>query len=539
MDAKRKEPENLPPVASEYIEAIIRKMRYRWKVRQEVKTELAGHFTDALADCQTKDERQEKAQQLIDEFGDAKLLATLIRRGKKRCRPLWRTMVARSFQALGLAVLLLIVYVVWFFSGRPNITTDYVAQMNRIARPVADDNLNASLFYRKAAESFEDSYDGFVKEHSDLLAISYNEATGEQKEALSKWIAANTEIFGLFYAGAAKPYYWPKYEGHEALSVLLPNLNEFRNLTRTLCWRAWLRAEQGLYKDAFEDLKVCYRFGSHSKGDKTLIEQLVGIAIETLTSRTLRDMLSKHKFDQQALAALQEDWEELILHEDFAISVRVEKMLVYDELQRCFTDSRIGDSHLYLKRLAVLRDLTGGDLPSQFAELLHVIFTHPNRQETLETVNKFWDYFEEVARKNPGRRRAEQIDVGEEIQQIAQGNLFLGVLIPAMDRVSIIAHRNKADAEATLGLIAILRHKEKVGSFPESLDKLVEAGLLKALPIDPFSDKPLVYKRTDDGFILYSVGYNFADDGGTVFRNDKGRAKMWADEGDAVFWPVE
>jgi hypothetical protein len=57
--------------------------------------------------------------------------------------------------------------------------------------------------------------------------------------------------------------------------------------------------------------------------------------------------------------------------------------------------------------------------------------------------------------------------------------------------------------------------------------------------MDPFSDKPLVYRRTDDDFILYSVGYNFVDDGGVpgIDRNDKYR--VWADYGDRIFWPME
>ena len=557
--------ENLPPVASEYIEAIIRKMRYRRKVRQEVKAELASHFADALADCRTDEERQGKTQELINEFGDAKLLATLIRRGKKRCRPLWRTMVARSFGAVGLAILLLIVYVVWFFSGKPSVTIDYVAEMNRAARPVADDNLNAGPFYHKAAESFQDSYDSFVKEHPDLLAMSYNKATSEQKEALSKWIAANTEIFDLVYAGAAKPYYWPKYEGQAALSVLLPNLRELRELSRTLCWRAWLRAEQGLYKDAFEDIKTCYRLGQHLKGDKVLIEQLVGIAIEALTCRTLRQILSKHEFDRQTLAVLQDDWEELILQEDFAVSIRVEKLFIFDEIQRCFTEDRIGSGHLYLKgisELGVWEDMdefhfikflhilhlylkTTSELEQWedmheflFINYLHILLRHPNKQETRETLNRLWDYFEEVAKKNPGQRRAEQIDVDEDIEQFSKGNIFLSILVPALNRISISAHRNKAEAESVLTLIAVLRHKEKVGKFPESLDELVKAGLLKTLPIDPFSDEPLIYRRTDDGFTLYSVGENFTDDGGVVIKDSRGRAGIWADEGDAVFWPI-
>ena len=71
-----------------------------------------------------------------------------------------------------------------------------------------------------------------------------------------------------------------------------------------------------------------------------------------------------------------------------------------------------------------------------------------------------------------------------------------------------------------------------------SLDELVVEKYLKELPIDPFSDKALVYRKTDGNFILYGVGSNFKDDGGQVIRDGKGKARQYADEGDWVFWPV-
>lgn len=58
------------------------------------------------------------------------------------------------------------------------------------------------------------------------------------------------------------------------------------------------------------------------------------------------------------------------------------------------------------------------------------------------------------------------------------------------------------------------------------------------MPIDSFSDKPLVYRKTDDGFTLYSVGENCIDDGGELARNKKGEARVWGGEGDAIFWPI-
>ena len=57
--------------------------------------------------------------------------------------------------------------------------------------------------------------------------------------------------------------------------------------------------------------------------------------------------------------------------------------------------------------------------------------------------------------------------------------------------------------------------------------------------MDSFSNNPLVYKKTDDNFILYSVGLNFIDDDGKVVRDDEGKIKTWPDEGDNVFWPMQ
>jgi len=110
--------------------------------------------------------------------------------------------------------------------------------------------------------------------------------------------------------------------------------------------------------------------------------------------------------------------------------------------------------------------------------------------------------------------------------------------MPALGKVSQIAYRNKVQVEAFIVIVAILRYKQERGNYPENLSELLEAGLLKELPMDPFSNKPVVYRKIDDGFMLYSVGLNFEDDGGTIVRRDDGRIHRWADEGDEVFWPV-
>jgi hypothetical protein len=60
---------------------------------------------------------------------------------------------------------------------------------------------------------------------------------------------------------------------------------------------------------------------------------------------------------------------------------------------------------------------------------------------------------------------------------------------------------------------ALAVYQREHGAYPESLAALVP-DLLPTIPVDPWSGKELIYRRKDDGFVIYSVGPNQRDDGG-------------------------
>jgi hypothetical protein len=63
---------------------------------------------------------------------------------------------------------------------------------------------------------------------------------------------------------------------------------------------------------------------------------------------------------------------------------------------------------------------------------------------------------------------------------------------------------------------ALERYHLAHGNYPETLDTLTPQ-FLKTVPHDVIGGQPLKYRRTeDDQFVLYSVGWNEKDDGGTV-----------------------
>jgi hypothetical protein len=100
------------------------------------------------------------------------------------------------------------------------------------------------------------------------------------------------------------------------------------------------------------------------------------------------------------------------------------------------------------------------------------------------------------------------------------------------------AVRKFAAAQAAVDLAqvacALERYRLAHGQYPETLAELTPQ-FIENLPHDIINGQPLHYRRTDDGkFVLYSVGWNEKDDGGTVvFR--KGNSNVDTDRGDWVW----
>jgi hypothetical protein len=116
----------------------------------------------------------------------------------------------------------------------------------------------------------------------------------------------------------------------------------------------------------------------------------------------------------------------------------------------------------------------------------------------------------------------------------AKRNPWIENIAPAIAQSTATEYLSRAELQALITTLSILRYNSEKNGYPTTLSQLTMAGYLKELPKDPFSDKRLVYKRTQQGFILYSLGGDFDDDGGRRIKSD------YSEEGgDHVFWPIE
>jgi hypothetical protein len=525
----------LPACAHEYIKLIVKKMRYRRKVRQDVQEELTAHFADELKDCETDEDRQQKAKELIAGFGDIKLLAVLLRRAKKRCRPLWRTAVVRSFQMLGIVVLYCCVCFVPLLVGRPTISVNYVDWLNELVKSERNESDNARPFYQKAIELYVKNPEDWLYGSGKVWSADLNDV---EISILSNWLEDNRGALESLREGSRRPDFWNAYQSDETelskglvanAMEILPN---YRHLAFAMRWQIIYEADKGDIETALSDCIAVTKFGGHLQGHGLLIEQLVGIAIEALgNSMTLR-LLDRIDVPADVLKNAQEEFDRQFTRQKPVLSLEAEKVFWYDQIQRTFTDDGNGSGRMLARGMAYV-------VTDDWKENLwrFISFDYPDRQEIVVNIDKYFGLFAEILTETPWESRDEVID--EQIwNEVNITPLMLKIQIPAHERVGQIAWRLKSGRVALLTVLAVMRYEKEKGRYPVGLEELVESGYLKRLPMDPYSDGPLVYRKTESGFLLYSVGVNLKDDDGEMGLSSRGTPKMYMDDGDWVFWPV-
>jgi len=532
--------EVLPPCAVEYIGQVTRKMRYRRGARAEVGAELTAHFTEALQACADAKQRQTRARELMEQFGDAKLLAVLCRRAKKRCRPLWRKILIRSAQAFAAVFLYMLLCSIVMSLGKPVIRVNYVEWLNERWRPEAGDMQNARTHYRKAAQSYIESppqLKGKRGGRDRLSAGWFFDYNDVEIRIVEEWLADNAPAFELLRQGADAPCYWPVYDIENSdlgdpnfLPDAMDTLAGYRKVV--LAFRAQIACEayRGQLEKALNDCLAIRAFGRQMQGKGLLNEQLVGIAVENIGYQSLFAILQRSEVAPAVLERVQKRIRSLVDQDRTVITLDGERVFWYDLIQRTFTDDGQGGGRALPKGMPY----AAGDWRDNLLGLL--VFNYPDRHETEAMVEQ---YFDRVRRElaEPPYERTSGHDTSDTTIRPAP-NALLALVEPVHARVGQMAWRTKTYEVAALVTLAVERYARERGGYPERLDQLVQDGYLETIPNDPFGEGPLTYRKTSAGFLLYSWGQNLTDEGGEPSVGEDGQPHLWTDNGDWVFWPV-
>jgi len=531
--------EKLPVSVTDFIAEVIKKMRYRRRVRRDVELELIYYFNDATSDCQTTQGKDTLAQTLIEQFGNPRFLAKLIRRAKKRCRPIWKKTLIRTAQATAALFLFLCLYTWWFLTGKPNVTIDYVDRLNQIARTQAPDNQNAWTHYQNAFEKYVEPNEIIEKiAYSSYSRQKHPSLSPAEYEAIRNWLNQNELVWAECVTAGKMKHFWYDYKSrftdeddHMVINVPMSSLAEMRVLCSLGLWQGRLLMEKGDIHKAFDHFLAVVRSGRHLQHTPWIIEQLVGIRIGSRGHREILRIIQKTMPSASLLAYVQNQLASTYPDEYPLLNTQGRWLLHLDAVQWYFTDSGLGGGHLLPTFASDMR-----------LDNLSIGLLQDGRHDTLKAFNILHDLAEKDIRLTPWQLHTTtdmttDMTAEDYLNSLPKDRyLLVHEFFPKVNRLSEFVWRSKALHEATLTILALHRWKLQKGSFPDSLEELVESGLLESLPLDPYRDGPLTYKKQGEDFILYSYAGDFDDDQGR--QNPYQRA--WNEEdGDRRFWPLE
>jgi hypothetical protein len=126
------------------------------------------------------------------------------------------------------------------------------------------------------------------------------------------------------------------------------------------------------------------------------------------------------------------------------------------------------------------------------------------------------DYMAEciAASKLPVEARLTRLhEIEDEIEELSFLHAVIDMFTPVMRRIAELDVQLRAHIELARTALAIERYRLATGEVPAELAVLVPQ-YLNGVPIDPFDGRPIRYRCTEPGYLLYSIMEDGQDNDG-------------------------
>jgi tetratricopeptide (TPR) repeat protein len=425
--------------------------------------------------------------------------------------------------------------------GDPGVAGSSAAFGVPVPRPSAEEPVNYLKWYNEmsvprgpnAAPFYEKAFAGLGEWDSE--SETFQNAMNGDLDALKSdevqiWLESNRESIGLIKQANQMDFagFGNAPEEGRLFEVLLPNAAKSRAAARDMVLEGRLREAEGDFAGAMDEYMHALRLGGQVSQAPTLIENLTGIASQTIAADALLDSFETAGDNMDYVALAERLRDQYIPTRPMVETLQFERAMALDVLQSAFErnpeDGSVRLSPAGLANLAELLGSTGPDAPdpAALAEQLGRV----GMDAVADHLNRFYDRASQASALPHAEAQAALLRLEEEIStpEFRAANPLPAVLLPAFSRAAAIANRNESQRRATLLMAEIMSSRQHLGRVPESLDEFGDRA------IDPLTGRPFVYRATPDGgFTLYSLGFNNTDEGGVhdPRRNDN----------DMVYWP--
>lgn len=457
-----------------------------------------------------------------------------------------------------------ITIIIWVFlpdeteGWRPYTFDEEMAALE--AKYAVPDEENAAVIYEQLPEIFDDPCVAFVFEDYNTISELRRKAwSAEEYPEYAEWLDNHQEIIELLLQTNQykRCYFGTKADLIMDNSLSMP-LSATRRAAQLLVLAANYDAGQNKFDKCLAKYKTTIHIGNHFQQNPDTINKLFGMGIEALAIGGLKQFIIEQDITTEQI----EQTEEIISKADCSWSNHLPQIIEHEKL--------------YLKNFVAYYYEINSQGRVRFARdpwrrwreyYKNVLETDPPEHEDMKEHCEsiaYPSYWQKKLQKantlslwltfpSDSQTAGEIID-GEyqplyemlepdyDWQETPKGRIrffkwptFTSVQLNFRYLIKTLTGMNTetyhvihklylrfgADKRGTLLTASLKRYKDKNGSWPDSLSQ-IEGLTAKENLTDPRSNGPFIYKTTEDGFLLYSIGPNKIDE-----KGDRRKADDW------------
>ena len=373
----------------------------------------------------------------------------------------------------------------------------------QLQRPLPPPGQNAAPLYVRLTKLLHAKPLGLPKYAEGMDA--FHTYTPQQVADVRKTLAARQDVMALVHQAADKPQCVFVRDWSKGPVMAFPEYHALLASAWLLKTESYLLARDRRYQEAVANQACGFRVAEHAASDPVLIEYLVGVSCE---SRTLAGM--------QSILTL--------AGPNAAVDAGVRQEVDAKRPRLSLRAAMAGETAFVCVVFPQMHSLEGGGTEAALSaagfpgEVSRSVKASKPDQRHLHFLIDAWqaDFLGRMrplvvaCGQPPPLRRAGFVSVNEKLKRDGEGAdgmlyVFSSILMPVFSDIDQNDTRIKAREAVTLAAAALLAEKVKTGAYPNTLPP----GF-----VDPYTDRPLLYKRAGGGFVVYSAGPTGRFDGG-------------------------
>jgi hypothetical protein len=386
----------------------------------------------------------------------------------------------------------------WHSDGSPNLHSEKFGNLGGEGRAIITDLKQFQESYRNPINA------SLAKEFP--IALQPQTPAKDVLFALSKFDSAVEEL----RQASERPYASVplNYEGEfSSVSSLLPVLAGLKRCTQVLQLRVIAELVDGQNAKALDDEKLLLYLNNSLRNSPFLFSHLVRFAIVAIGLQPIWEGLAEHKWSDSQLIELDSELAKIDFLADYGFIMRGERAFAIASFEN---QRRTREMISYTDAGIITNKLTF--MPSAYFYQNELAIARMQQQWILPLV----DTNSRII--SPAAFQRANDAVNAKMKHYSPYKVQALMLFPAISASTRKIAAIQSSIDLARVAIALERYHLAHGEYPETLDTIAPQ-FVAQLPHDIINGQPLHYRREANGqFVLYSVGWNETDEGGSIDR---------------------